>query len=137
MDLNAIANLYRHTPVLSTNELDMLSVKAASSIAHIETLATSAYELGIVTAVHQSEKKGYEGAVMTALTPYLLDGDFMEDVVAHVRHIVNAFHSGAGDWIDTSTVAFQLDENNHAFCTVFHSASVLASMEKDGYGLNR
>lgn len=137
MDLNAIANLYRHTPVLSTNELDMLSVKAASSIAHIESLASAAYEIGVVTAIHKNEVEGYKGAFMTALTPYVLAGDFMEDVVAHVRHIVNAFRNGAGDWIDTSTVAFQLDENNHAFCTVFHSASVLASMEKDGYGLNR
>ena len=129
MNINEIAKLYRHTAVLNNDDVAMLRLEAASSIAHIESLASAAYEIGVVTAIHKNEVEGYKGAFMTALTPYVLAGDFMEDVVAHVRHIVNAFHSGAGDWIDTSTVAFQLDENNHAFCTVFHSAEVIAAME--------
>lgn len=129
MNINEIAKLYRHTAVLNNDDVAMLRLEAASSIAHIESLASAAYEIGVVTAIHKNEVEGYKGAFMTALTPYVLAGDFMEDVVAHVRHIVNAFRNGAGDWIDTSTVAFQLDENNHAFCTVFHSAEVIAAME--------
>lgn len=126
MDLNALSNLYRHTPVLTNDDASMLKVKAASSIAHIETLATTAYELGLVTAVHRKDFIGYNGAVMTALTPYFLDGDFMDDVVGHVQRIVNAFHKDAGNWITPGNVGFQLSEDNHAYCTVFHSAALLS-----------